>query len=118
MYFNRIGELSLQRGDWTKDAVFFKYDLDVEPAKAGAYAAAWSKMTNLVGGPGSSGLVTHIVGNGYASHMAFAGASSMPELASEMQEAFASEAFAEFAEEVGGYRTVQNVTMVTPVKGW
>ena len=35
MYFNRIGELSLQRGDWTKDAMFLKYDLNVEPAKAG-----------------------------------------------------------------------------------
>jgi hypothetical protein len=118
MYFNRIGELSLQRGDWTKDAVFFKYDLYVEPAKAGEYAAAWSKMTNEVGGPGSQGLVTHITGNGYASHFAFVGASSMLELSSETQGAFASEAFAKFAEEVGGYRKVQNVMMVTPVKGW
>ena len=49
------------------------------PSKAGEYAAAWSKMTNAVGGPGSQGLVTHITGNGYASHFAFVGASSMPE---------------------------------------
>ena len=42
----------------------------------------------------------------------------MPELMSETQEAFASDAFVEFAEEVGGYRKVQNVMMVTPVKGW
>jgi hypothetical protein len=118
MYFNRIGELSLLRGDWTKDAVFFKYDLYVEPAKAGEYAAAWSKMTNEVGGPGSQGLVTHITGNGYASHFAFVGASSMLELSSETQGAFATEAFAKFAEEVGGYRKVQNVMMVTPIKGW
>ena len=26
LYFNRIGELSLQRGDWTKDSIFFKYE--------------------------------------------------------------------------------------------
>ena len=32
-YFNRIGELSLQKGDWTKDSVFLKYDLFVDPMK-------------------------------------------------------------------------------------
>ena len=42
----------------------------------------------------------------------------MAELTSETQAAFATDAFAEFAEAVGGYRKVQNVMMVTPVKGW
>ena len=66
----------------------------------------------------SQGLVTHITGNGYASHFAFVGASSLPELSSETKGAFASDAFAKFAEEVGGYRKVQNVMTVTPIKGW
>ena len=43
---------------------------------------------------------------------------SLPELSSETKGAFASDAFAKFAEEVGGYRKVQNVMTVTPVKGW
>ena len=118
LYYNRIGELSLQRGDWTKDSIFFKYDLYVEAPKAAEYAQAWSKMTNAIGGPGSAGLVTHFTGNGYASHFAFVGASSLSELTSETKDAFASEAFAEFSQAVSGYRKVQNVMTVTPLKAW
>lgn len=44
--------------------------------------------------------------------------SSLPELASESSSALSSMPFAKFAKAVGDYRTVQNVMLVTPVKGW
>ena len=118
LYFSRIGELSLQRGDWTTDNIFYKYDLYVQPAKRADYAKEWTNMTNSIGGSGSSGLVTHMTGNGRVSHFAFIGASSLPELASESSSALSSMPFAKFAKAVGDYRTVQNVMLVTPVKGW
>ena len=118
LYYSRIGELSLQRGDWTTDSIFYKYDLYVQPAKRADYAKEWTKMTNSIGGSGSSGLVTHMTGNGRVSHFAFIGASSLPELASESSSALSSMPFAKFAKAVGDYRTVQNVMLVTPVKGW
>ena len=40
------------------------------------------------------------------------------QIAQQQAEAFASEAFAEFSQAVSGYRKVQNVMLVTPVKGW
>ena len=69
-------------------------------------------------GSGSSGLVTHTLGNGRMSHIARPGASSSPELASESSSAISSIPFAIFANPVCDYRTVGNVPLVTPVKGW
>ena len=117
-YFNRIGELSLQKGDWTKDSVFLKYDLFVDPMKRGDYAKAWSSLVESQDTPGSSGLVTHVTGNGRVSHFAFNGGPSIPELMSGSEETFSSKEFLEFAAEVDEYRTVVNVMMVTPVKAW
>ena len=85
LYFNRIGELS-QRGDWTKDSIFFKYDLYVEAPKAAEYAQAWSKMTNAIGGPDlQAQLRISLVM--VMRHTCFCCASSLSELTSETKEA-------------------------------
>ena len=117
-YGSRLGEQSLQVGDWTKDKYFMKFDFEVEIGQAGKYASEWTKMNNSLDLPNSAGLVTHRAGNGWASHFVYVGANSIDELYSTFDDIQKTQAFVEFTKNVNSIREVKNVTLIQPIKAY
>ena len=72
-YVSRLGEQSLEVGDWTNDKHFMKFDFNVELGKAPMYAKEWTKMMNSLEQTNSAGLITHRAGNGWMSHFVYVG---------------------------------------------
>ena len=104
-YLSQVGDLTLQLRDWTKDAIFMKFDMRVKPGSEKDYAAAWTKYveSNASLNTGSAGLV---------------GASNMPELVSNLQEIQSGESHKEFISVVGEIRDIRNQMFVQPLKGY
>ena len=119
-YLSQVGDLTLQLRDWTKDAIFMKFDMRVKPGSEKDYAAAWTKYveSNASLNTGSAGLVSMLAGTGYSTHKAFVGASNMPELVSNLQEIQSGESHKEFISVVGEIRDIRNQMFVQPLKGY
>jgi len=117
-YVSRLGEQSLEVGDWTKDSHFMKFNFDVVPGKAGLYAKEWTKMMNSLEQTNSAGLITHRAGNGWMSHFVYVGGDSIDDLYTTFDANSQTEAFQTFIENISSIRTLRNVSLITPVKGY
>jgi hypothetical protein len=117
-YVSRLGEQSLEVGDWTKDSHFMKFNFDVVPGKAGAYAKEWTKMMNSLEQTNSAGLITHRAGSGWMSHFVYVGGDSIDDLYSTFDTNSQTKAFQTFVENVSSIRTLRNISLISPVKAY
>jgi hypothetical protein len=117
-YVSRLGEQSLEVGDWTKDNYFMKFNFDVVPGKAGIYAKEWTKMMNSLEQTNSAGLITHRAGSGWMSHFVYVGGDSIDDLYSTFDANSQTEAFQTFVENVSSIRQLRNISLINPVKGY
>ena len=117
-YVSRLGEQSLEVGDWTKDKHFMKFDFNVEPGKAPMYAKEWTKMMNSLEQTNSAGLITHRAGSAWMSHFVYVGGDSIDDLYSTFDANSQTEAFQTFMKNVASIRELRNVSLITPVKGY
>ena len=117
-YVSRLGEQSLEVGDWTTDNHFMKFDFNVELGKASVYANEWTKMMNSLEQTNSSGLITHRAGSGWISHFVYVGGNSIDDLYSTFDANSRTDAFQNFAKNVSSIRELRNVSLLTPVKAY
>lgn len=117
-YVSRLGEQSLEVGDWTNDKHFMKFDFNVALGKAPMYAEEWTKMMNSLEQTNSAGLITHRAGSGWMSHFVYVGGDSIDDLYSTFDANSQTEAFQTFAKNVSSIRELRNVSLITPVKGY
>jgi hypothetical protein len=117
-YVSRLGEQSLEVGDWTKDKHFMKFDFNVELGKAPMYAKEWTKMMNSLEQSNSAGLITHRAGNGWMSHFVYVGGDSIDDLYTTFDANSQTEAFQTFVKNVASIRELRNVSLIAPVKAY
>ena len=117
-YVSRLGEQSLEVGDWTKDKFFMKYDFNVKLGHAAHYAKEWTKLMNTLDASNSAGLITHRAGSGWMSHFVYIGGDSIDQLYSTFDANSKTEAFQEFAANVSEIRELRNVSLIAPVKAY
>jgi virulence-associated protein VapD len=117
-YVSRLGEQSLEVGDWTKDSHFMKFDFNVALGKAPIYAKEWTKMMNSLEQTNSAGLITHRAGSGWMSHFVYVGGDSIDDLYSTFDANSQTKAFQTFVENVSEIRELRNISLITPVKAY
>ena len=78
-YVSRLGEQSLEVGDWTTDNYFMKFDFNVELRERHPMFMQneWTKMMNSLEQTNSAGLITHRAGSGWMSHFVYVGGESV-----------------------------------------
>ena len=102
-YVSRLGEQSLEVGDWTTDNHFMKFDFNVALGKASVYANEWTKMMNSLEQTNSAGLITHRAGSGWISHFVYVGGNSIDDLYSTFDANSRTDAFQNFAKNAENY---------------
>jgi virulence-associated protein VapD len=117
-YVSRLGEQSLEVGDWTTDNHFMKFDFNVALGKASVYASEWTKMMNSLEQTNSAGLITHRAGSGWISHFVYVGGNSIDDLYSTFDANSQTDSFQNFAKNVSSIRELRNVSLLTPVKAY
>ena len=117
-YVSRLGEQSLEVGDWTNDKFFMKYDFNVKLGHASHYANEWTKLMNILEATNSAGLITHRAGSGWMSHFVYIGGDSIEQLYSTFDANSKTEAFQEFSTNVSEIRELRNVSLISPVKAY
>jgi virulence-associated protein VapD len=117
-YVSRLGEQSLEVGDWTTDNHFMKFDFNVELGKASVYANEWTKMMNSLEQTNSAGLITHRAGSGWMSHFVYVGGNSIDDLYSTFDANSQTDAFQTFVKNVSSIRELRNVSLISPAKAY
>jgi len=117
-YVSRLGEQSLEVGDWTTDNYFMKFDFNVELGKASVYANEWTKMMNSLEQTNSAGLITHRAGSGWMSHFVYVGGNSIDDLYSTFDANSQTDAFQTFVKNVSSIRELRNVSLISPAKAY
>ena len=111
----------IDANDWTKDTVFAKYDIIVDPQNQAAYAASYAKMMKAVfkdSDVRSYGFGAVYFGRDKFTHWLWTGARSIPELSAIVKQRGTHPAFAKFINEVSGMRTFVNASQIQMLQDW